>query len=1399
MKNLILTALAFLLSISITAQVPNGFNYQAVVRDNTGNVLVNKNISVRLSILNGSPTGTSVYCETHSVTTNAYGSFSIQVGTGTVQSGTFSGIDWGNGTKFIEVEADPNAGNNYVLLNTTQLLAVPYALRAAKADSVKGIDLNSTTNWNTAYGWGNHATAGYLKSYTEADSVFVNSPANGITSTNITNWNTAYGWGNHAGLYRPVSYMPAWSEITSKPTTLSGYGITDAMSTSHPANVITSTNITNWNSAYSWGNHSGLYRLASWVPAWTDITGKPAFANVATSGSYADLSNTPFNITTPANNQLLKYNSASGKWENFTPGYLTSYTETDPVWSAVATNYYTKTNMQTSGAASLHFNNLTNKPTTIAGYGITDAMTTAHVANGITYTNITNWNTAYGWGNHAGLYRPVSYVPAWSEITSKPTTLSGYGITDAMSTSHPANGITSTNITNWNSAYSWGNHSGLYRLASWVPAWTDITGKPAFANIATSGSYTDLYNTPFNISVPSNNQLLKYNSVSGKWENFTPSYLTSYTETDPVWTNVSTNYYTKSDLQNSGYSQVNFYNIISKPTTLSGYGISDALTTYQYSTQNGSFGNVALVDDVNPSHFLTITNGADLTTQRTLTLNTGDADRTLQLSGNATISGINTGDQTISLYGDVAGSGNNSFQVALSNSGVAAGTYRSVTVDSKGRVTYGNNPSTIDGYGITDALSSSSSSTQNGYFGNIALVSDYISNYLIITNGSYLSATRTLTLNTGDYNRTLTLSGDASVSGTNTGDQYITLTGDVTGSGSNTFTVSLANSGVQAGTYRMVYVDAKGRVISGSNPTSLSGYGITDAVTANGYITPGTAAKITYDSKGLVTSGASLSSSDIPSLDWSKITSGKPSSLSGYGITDGISTSLSSTRILVGNSSNLATAVALSGDASLSSSGVLTLANSGVSASTYKMVTVDTKGRVTYGYNPTTLSGFGITDAVTANSSITPGTAAKITYDSKGLVTSGASLSSSDIPSLDWSKITSGKPTTLSGYGITNGMSTSMANNSIWVGNPYNQAASVTVSGDATLNNTGVLTLAYTGVTAGTYNSVTVDAKGRVTAGTNPTSISGYGITDAVAKSGNQTISGTKTFSSDLSANGVTVGVGGGNISTNTAVGNSALAGNTTGINNAAVGNGALSANTTGYNNVAVGYYALNKSQTGQDNVAVGPWALYNTSSGIYNTSIGYAANSRNTTGYENVAIGIGTLYSNSTGEDITAIGSRADVSSDGLINATAIGANSIVNASNKVVIGDGNVTTIGGYANWSNYSDKRLKENIVYKNDLGLSFINKLKTVSYNYKADSSKRRRDGLIAQDVDQALKDLNQQFSGLVIDNDKDKTMNLSYGDFVVPLINAVQELSKQNNQMKEEIARLKSDIENLKKH
>ncbi|MGC9332437.1 MAG: hypothetical protein ACP5DZ_11280, partial [Bacteroidales bacterium] len=109
----------------------------------------------------------------------------------------------------------------------------------------------------------------------------------------------------------------------------------------------------NWNTAYSWGPHAGLYRPVSWLPDWDSVTNKPSFATVATSGSYSDLSNTPDLDST-------NWNMAFSWGNHATAGYVTE--EADPVWVDDSTNYYTKSMLQTPGQSQVHYDNLTNVP-----------------------------------------------------------------------------------------------------------------------------------------------------------------------------------------------------------------------------------------------------------------------------------------------------------------------------------------------------------------------------------------------------------------------------------------------------------------------------------------------------------------------------------------------------------------------------------------------------------------------------------------------------------------------------------------------------------------------------------------------------------------------------------------------------------------------------------------------------------------------------------------------------------------------------------------------------------------------------------------------------------------------------------------------------------------------------
>ena len=127
--------LVLLLPLLSIGQSPQKINFQSVLRNSAGEFLSNKSVSIRISILSGSATGTNVYSETHSKTTDASGLMSIQIGNGTVVSGIFSSIDWGSTAHFIKLEADFNGGTNFVLLGTQELMSVPYALYASKTDT----------------------------------------------------------------------------------------------------------------------------------------------------------------------------------------------------------------------------------------------------------------------------------------------------------------------------------------------------------------------------------------------------------------------------------------------------------------------------------------------------------------------------------------------------------------------------------------------------------------------------------------------------------------------------------------------------------------------------------------------------------------------------------------------------------------------------------------------------------------------------------------------------------------------------------------------------------------------------------------------------------------------------------------------------------------------------------------------------------------------------------------------------------------------------------------------------------------------------------------------------------------------------------------------------------------
>lgn len=135
-KNL--SILVFLFAIGVLfGQAPSKFNYQGVARNAQGVVLGNQSISLKVTIVDGTISGTAVYSESHAAKTNPLGLFTVSIGGGQVLSGEFDKISWGTSDKFIKTEVDPTGGSNYVLVGTSQLLSVPYALQAKNAENVQ--------------------------------------------------------------------------------------------------------------------------------------------------------------------------------------------------------------------------------------------------------------------------------------------------------------------------------------------------------------------------------------------------------------------------------------------------------------------------------------------------------------------------------------------------------------------------------------------------------------------------------------------------------------------------------------------------------------------------------------------------------------------------------------------------------------------------------------------------------------------------------------------------------------------------------------------------------------------------------------------------------------------------------------------------------------------------------------------------------------------------------------------------------------------------------------------------------------------------------------------------------------------------------------------------------------
>jgi hypothetical protein len=311
MKKLYPIILVLFVTLNLQAQSPQKMSYQAVVRNSSNALVISGPVGMRISILQGTANGTAVYVETHALTTNANGLVSLEIGGGTPFTGTLSTINWSSGPYFIKTETDPQGGSSYTISGTTQFLSVPYALHAKTAESISG-------------------------TITETDPVFGAAPASSISGSDISIWNSSFAWGNHALAGYLMSEVDGviGNEINNvSNTTLIRSGSGTAPS---PFTVgLNLSNINTWTAPQTFSSATSfqgdvdftgniLKNGTTFTIDWINISGKPVFMPVATSGDFNDLSNKP--VTDGSETKLTAGNNVSvtGTGTNGSPYVINS-------------------------------------------------------------------------------------------------------------------------------------------------------------------------------------------------------------------------------------------------------------------------------------------------------------------------------------------------------------------------------------------------------------------------------------------------------------------------------------------------------------------------------------------------------------------------------------------------------------------------------------------------------------------------------------------------------------------------------------------------------------------------------------------------------------------------------------------------------------------------------------------------------------------------------------------------------------------------------------------------------------------------------------------------------------------------------------------------------------------
>src|ERR1017187_1077029 len=537
-KQISLLLTFFAMAIMVHAQAPNAIPYQGVARNSSGSILASQAIRLRLTIHDVTAAGTIVYQETQAVTTSTLGLFNINIGQGTIVTGTLGGVNWGGGAKFLQVEMDPTGGTIYISMGTTQLNSVPYALFAGSIPTGAGWSLSGNTGTvdgtnfigtidnvplnikvynqpagridpflqNAFFGLQSGAATSSGRNNAAFGNYSLNANTSGfyniaigyeaLYANTIGTGNLASGafalYSNVSGNYNnAVGYTALYNNTTGSYNNASGYAALNNNTTG------------SYNGATGYSallaNTTGTYNIANGFNAlYANTTGSGNLANGANALRYNTIGNynTATGYTALYSNTSGSYNIANGNaalYSNTTGSYNTANG-----FNALFANTIGSGNLA-NGAYSLQ-NNTTGSYNTAEGYQALSANTTgsgnlAFGANSLPFNTTGSYNTATGstalYTNTTGSYNNANGFQAlYSNTTGGYNNAFGYAALQGNTTGgqNTANGYQALS-SNTIGAYNTGmGYRSLYNNTS--GAFNSALGDSALFNNFTGGFNT---------------------------------------------------------------------------------------------------------------------------------------------------------------------------------------------------------------------------------------------------------------------------------------------------------------------------------------------------------------------------------------------------------------------------------------------------------------------------------------------------------------------------------------------------------------------------------------------------------------------------------------------------------------------------------------------------------------------------------------------------------------------------------------------------------------------------------------------------------------------------------------------------------------------------------------------